>query len=58
MRGEGLLGADGRLIRGELWPLGCLLTRGDGEGLERISGTRERAGDVSTDLGIRLEEPE
>lgn len=44
-------------MRGELSPLGCRLTRGEGDGLERISGTRERAGDgESTDRGTRLPE--
>lgn len=57
--GEGRLGADCLLTRGELCLLGwldCLLTRGEGEGLDRTCGTRERAGEVSTDRGVRREE--
>jgi hypothetical protein len=50
-RGEGLLDLDGRLMRGELW-LGCRLIRG--AGLERIWGTRERAGDEGAARGMRL----
>jgi hypothetical protein len=43
--GEGLLGAD------------CRLTRGEGDGVERTCGIRERAGDEGAAvLGTRLEE--
>lgn len=43
--GAGLLGADCLLTRPDLWLLGCRLVRGEREGLDRIAGTRERAGD-------------
>lgn len=43
-RGEGPLDQDGRLIRGELG-LDSRLMRGERDGLERISGARERSED-------------
>ena len=53
-----LLGPDGRLIRGELWLLGCRSTRGEGEdrGADLTSGIRDLAGDGEVIVGGVLPE--